>query len=233
MKYIVNIMYICISERKSLFILFLCLLLLIFNACENPIMVKLLEPLVPQKHIHNWSEWRVITAPTCTTAGEETRTCTLDATHTETRTIAALGHDWGNWAVIKEPTETEQGEETRTCARDPSHAEKRPIDRLSFGNAAIDITFKQIAEGSPSLGGSVIIYRSPSNGQTSYSFTLEHPEQYTSITWYVYNITASGGTFTLSSSNIAYNMIGTHVLTLEVIKDGILYATTITFEVRQ
>ena len=222
--------------RKSIFILFLCLLLLIFNACENPIMMKLLEPLAPQNnkpvetHIHNWDKWTVITAPTCTTAGEETRTCTLDATHIETRSIAALGHDWGEWIDTKTPTITEQGEEIRTCARDHSHTEKRPI---YFTGASINITFTQIAEGSPSLGGPVIIYRSSSSGQTSYTFTLDNPTQYTSITWYVYNITESGRTFTLNSSNLAYNMIGTHVLTLEVIKDYKLYATTITFEVKQ
>jgi len=229
MMYIINIMYICISERKSLFILFLCLLLFIFNACENPIMVMLLEPLASQKHIHNWGGWRVITAPTCTTAGEETRTCTLDAAHTETQSIDALGHDWSSWIIKKEPAKTEPGEETRTCARDSLHVETRII---YFMGAGINITFAQIAEGSPSLDGKVIIYRSSSNGQTSYAFTLEHPEQYTNITWYVYDTFASGGTFTISSSNIAYNMTGTHVLTLEVIKDGLLYATTITFEVR-
>jgi len=222
-------MYICISWRKSLFFLFLCLLLFIFNSCENPIMMKLLEPLAPQKHTHKWGNWTLITEPTCTTAGEETRACTLDATHTETRAIAALGHDWSNWVDTITPTITEPGEEIRTCARDHSHTEKRSI---SFTGAGINITFTQIAEGSPSLGGSVIIYRSSSSGHTSYAFTLEHPEQYTSITWYVYNITETGGSFMLSSSNLEYNMIGTHVLTLEVIKDYKLYATTITFEVK-
>ena len=49
MKYIINIMYICTLKQKSIFIVFLCLLLLILNTCENPFMVKLLEPLTPQK----------------------------------------------------------------------------------------------------------------------------------------------------------------------------------------
>ena len=222
-------MYICISWRKSLFFLFLCLLLFIFNSCENPIMMKLLEPLAPQKHTHKWGNWTLITEPTCTTAGEETRACTLDATHTETRAIAALGHDWSNWVDTITPTITEPGEEIRTCARDHSHTEKRPI---YFNGAGINITFTQIAEGSPSLGGPVIIYRSSSSGQTSYTFTLDNPTQYSSITWYVYNITGIGGSFTLSSSNLEYNMIGTHVLTLEVIKDGLLYTSAITFEVK-
>jgi len=180
---------------------------------------------------HDWSEWTVITEPTCTTEGEEIRVCNLDPTHEETRTITALGHDWSEWIVTKEPTKTEEGEETRTCAHDSTHKETRPIPRIS--EAGISISFTQIAEGSPSLGGPVVIYRSSANGRTSYDFTLENPEQYTVINWYVYSVTGSGGTFTLDSSNISYNMIGTHVLTLEVVKGGLLYTTVITFEVRQ
>ena len=83
------------------------------------------------------------------------------------------------------------------------------------------------------MGGPVVIYRSSANGRTSYTFTLDNPDQYTNIAWYVYSVTGSGGTFTLNSSNNAYNMIGTHVLTLEVIKNGLLYNVAITFEVRQ
>lgn len=41
---------------------------------------------------HNWGEWTVATAATCTEAGEETRTCAHDGA-TETRVIAAPGHD--------------------------------------------------------------------------------------------------------------------------------------------
>ena len=47
---------------------------------------------------HQWSDWTQTTAPTCTAAGTETRTCTRrDVTGapcgaTETRSVAALGH---------------------------------------------------------------------------------------------------------------------------------------------
>ncbi|MDR2716465.1 MAG: hypothetical protein LBB89_00155 [Treponema sp.] len=44
-------------------------------------------------HTHTWGNWTQTTAPTCTTAGVDTRTCTLDPTHKETRAgAAALGH---------------------------------------------------------------------------------------------------------------------------------------------
>jgi hypothetical protein len=171
---------------------------------------------------HSWGTWIQTTAPACTEAGVETRTCNNDATHKETRAIDALGHDWGDWIITKKPTNTEKGEKIRICANDPSHREELPVDPLD----------PFIAEGSPFLGEPVIIYRSSANGPTSRTFMLVNPEQYTSITWYVYNITGSGETFTLDSSNSAYNMIGTHVLTLEVVKNGLLYSTVITFEVR-
>ncbi len=41
-------------------------------------------------HEHSFGEWTVTTAPTCTEAGVETRTC--ECGETETREIAALGH---------------------------------------------------------------------------------------------------------------------------------------------
>ena len=92
---------------------------------------------------HDWGEWEVTTPATCETVGEETRICTRDASHKETREIAALGHDWGEWTVTKEATETEAGEEERVCQNDPSHKETREIpaqpDDYSF---TADSTFK-------------------------------------------------------------------------------------------
>jgi hypothetical protein len=76
-------------------------------------------------HTHDWGEWTVTTAPTgCTTEGEETRVCKLDATHKETQPIAALGHDY-EWEETTAPTNITEGIETGTCKRDPSHTETR------------------------------------------------------------------------------------------------------------
>ena len=89
------------------------------------------EPTSTPTHVHDWSAWTVTTPATCTTAGEETRTCKLDATHKETRAgAAALGHDYGEWAVTTPPTTTTEGIETRTCKRDATHTETRAIDKL-------------------------------------------------------------------------------------------------------
>ena len=45
-----------------------------------------------QPHEHSFGEWTVTTAPTCTEAGVETRSC--ECGETETRETAALGHSW-------------------------------------------------------------------------------------------------------------------------------------------
>ena len=62
------------------------LIALAFTACNNDP-----EPA----HVHQWGEWTQTTAPACEETGVETRICTLDSSHTETRIGAvALGHDW-------------------------------------------------------------------------------------------------------------------------------------------
>ena len=83
----------------------------------------------PVEHVHEWGEWTVTTAPTCTAEGEETRICELDASHTEKRSVAADpdAHEWGEWKETKAPTCTAEGEETRVCELDASHTEKRSV----------------------------------------------------------------------------------------------------------
>ena len=41
---------------------------------------------------HDWGEWTVTTPATCQAEGVETRVCSRDAAHTETRLIAKIGH---------------------------------------------------------------------------------------------------------------------------------------------
>ncbi len=42
---------------------------------------------------HEWGEWTVTTAATCMEEGVETRVCTHDSSHTETRTIEIVDHE--------------------------------------------------------------------------------------------------------------------------------------------
>ncbi len=85
------------------------------------------EPSEPGKHEHVWGEWTVTTPATCTAAGVETRVCTLDETHAETREVPATGHTWGEWTVTTPATCTAAGVETRVCTLDETHAETREI----------------------------------------------------------------------------------------------------------
>jgi len=82
------------------------------------------------EHIHDWNNWTETTPANCTSAGEQTRTCKLDPSHTETQPISALGHDWDDWKVTKAPTTTAEGVKTRTCKRDATHIETQTIDKL-------------------------------------------------------------------------------------------------------
>ena len=75
---------------------------------------------------HDWNEWKLTTAPTCTVAGEEARTCKV-CNETETRVVDAIGHDWNEWELTTAPTCTDAGEETRTCKNDCGETETREV----------------------------------------------------------------------------------------------------------
>ena len=65
---------------------------------------------------HDYGEWTVTAPATCTEDGVETRVCSRDPSHYETRGIPATGHLFGNWSVKVEPTETEAGLKVRVCS---------------------------------------------------------------------------------------------------------------------
>jgi len=95
-----------------------------FIACDN-------GNNPPPAHVHQWGEWTVTTPATCATAGVQTRVCDLDATHTETQSIAIdpNAHQWGAWTITTPATATSEGVETRTCAHNAAHQETRTIER--------------------------------------------------------------------------------------------------------
>jgi len=73
-------------------------------------------------HVHQWGAWNVTTPANCTTTGSQTRTCALDATHTQTEVIPINNdHDWGEWEGTV--TCTEAGTGTRVCSRNATHIE--------------------------------------------------------------------------------------------------------------
>ncbi len=66
---------------------------------------------------HDWGDWTVTKAATCTEKGEEQRVCANDPTHIEIREVKALGHDLIHHEG-KAPTCTEIGWEAYdTCSR--------------------------------------------------------------------------------------------------------------------
>ncbi len=79
---------------------------------------------------HDWGEWTVSKAATCTEKGEQARICSRDNTHKETSEINAKGHSYGEWTVTKAATETEEGEERRICSNDNTHFETRSIPKV-------------------------------------------------------------------------------------------------------
>ena len=64
-----------------------------------------------EPHVHAWSEWSVTTEPTCTVAGEESRSCACG--EVEKRTVESKGHAYTS--VVTDPTCTEKGYTTHTC----------------------------------------------------------------------------------------------------------------------
>jgi hypothetical protein len=85
------------------------------NGSENP---------PPSEHIHQWGDWTVTTAATCTTEGSKTRTCALDPLHTETEAVP-IDPTAHNYLYVagsgKAPTCTEDGNGNEVCTYNPSH----------------------------------------------------------------------------------------------------------------
>ena len=65
---------------------------------------------------HQWGEWVVDSAATCTTAGQRHRQCLLNVHHTEQQTVPALGHDL-QWRVKVAATCTSTGIKEQYCTR--------------------------------------------------------------------------------------------------------------------
>jgi hypothetical protein len=86
----------------------------------------------PTTHTHQWGAWAQTTAPNCTTAGEETRTCTIDPTHKEIRPVAIdpNAHNWQPAPSATAPTCTEDGHGDQICAYNTAHTQSGTIPKL-------------------------------------------------------------------------------------------------------
>ena len=64
---------------------------------------------------HSYGAWVITTAPTCTTAGKQTKTCSVCG-DTQTQSVAATGHSWNNGVITTAATCTANGVKTFTCS---------------------------------------------------------------------------------------------------------------------
>jgi hypothetical protein len=115
-------------------------------------------------------------------------------------------------------TTTDQGK-TATCAV--------TVQQTEIFTFTVDMD-----DAAPNITGPVISI-SGDNGPTTETITVQNPGQYTSVIWYItgMGICVRGNSIELDSANTAYNSIGKHLLTVEVIKNGLPFSQTITFTV--
>ena len=78
------------------------------DADGNTAITEASAVVVPAKG-HDFGEWTQTTPATCTAAGEETRTCKNDPSHTETRPVEALGHTYKEQPVWTWTADAENG----------------------------------------------------------------------------------------------------------------------------
>jgi hypothetical protein len=88
----------------------------------------------PSSHNHNWGEWTVTKAATCSAAGAKERVCKDDATHKETDVIP-IDTDAHDYHFVEgsgtAPTCTEDGEGNEVCSYNSSHIKNGVvIDKL-------------------------------------------------------------------------------------------------------
>lgn len=86
---------------------------------------------------HDWDEWTIVQAPTCTEGGTKTRLCKrVGCGKTEQGTIDALDHDFEFIENISVATCTTQAKNKYQCKNDPSHIDERYEGELDKTNHA-------------------------------------------------------------------------------------------------
>ena len=113
---------------------------------------------------HDYGEWIETTAPTCTEKGVETRYCSHDHSHTETRDIPKLQHEFTNYVSDNNATYDDDGTKTAYCNHGCG-AKDTVTDvgtKLKSG-----IAFKTLSVDGNNVSGKV------ANNVTTYSFINE------------------------------------------------------------
>ena len=88
-------------------------------------VISSVRQTIPKTNDHNYAS--VVTAPTCTTAGYTTYTCTVCNNSYTGDEVAATGHDWNDGEVLTPATCTTDGVKKFTCKNDSSHIRTETI----------------------------------------------------------------------------------------------------------
>ena len=82
-------------------------------------------------HSHEYTG-EITTAPTCSSTGEITYTCSHDSNHTYTEPISIdeNAHSWNNGVVTTNPTCTEKGVKSFTCTHNSEHTKTEEVNAL-------------------------------------------------------------------------------------------------------
>ena len=86
---------------------------------------------------HEYGDWVVTKEPSCTETGIETRYCTHNPSHTQTRPIDMIDHTY-EWVVTTEPTVLAAGVESYKCTVCGDVAQTREIPKLTHEHEFIN-----------------------------------------------------------------------------------------------
>lgn len=115
---------------------------------------------------HTYGEWKTITASTCTTEGQQSRTCTVCGA-TETQKLAVAGHSYVS--KVTDPTKTTQGYTVHTC----SVCSDSYTDSYTNATGSVGLAYSQNADGTLTITGiglctdtDVIVYSTTADGKS-------------------------------------------------------------------
>ena len=106
---------------------FLLALLLLLSLLPCPVLGATNDGVTPARQptdsfcpqsntgAHAFSNWDIITTPTCTRSGSRVRFCRY-CQYQQTQTIPKEGHNWGDWITTKAATCTRTGSRHRFCS---------------------------------------------------------------------------------------------------------------------
>ena len=93
---------------------------------------ELSEEILPEFCSHDWSDWELIEAATCTRTGSRVRFCAICGKRSDEE-IPKLDHTYGNWVITKVATCTQKGQRSRVCQTCGYEQTQDYIDEHTYG----------------------------------------------------------------------------------------------------